>query len=67
MHARGGCLESGTELVYDYNGGTGTVYAVGPGQAAAMEAAGVSMAPCRCKGFAICPKNRYMPEAGRET
>jgi len=65
-NARGGCLEGGTELVYDYNGGTGTVYAVGPSQAAAMEAAGVAMVPCRCNGFAACPRNRYVPDAGRE-
>ena len=39
-------MESCTKLVYDYNGGTGTVYAVGPGQAAAMEAAGVAMVLC---------------------
>jgi len=65
-NARGGCFEGGTELVYDYNGGKGTVYAVGPSQAATMEAAGVAMVPCRCNGFATCPRNRYVPEAGRE-
>ena len=40
-----------------FEGGTELVYDYNGGK---------GKVPCRCNGFATCPRNRYVPEAGRE-
>jgi hypothetical protein len=60
-------LVGGTELVYNYNGGSQDAYAVSAQRAELMSGAGAGRAyvPCRCNGPGRCPYNRFVPAGDR--